>query len=108
MRDLTSVWLLLVCLLVMSCGNDVKSGGFATALREQTDMPAVVARCVGELAESELSADAQAFLLAGMREDQAAVQALRARMEISEMTQAGMFMISAASRCGADLEQGTD
>lgn len=77
---------------------------FAEVLQENANMPAEVAECIAELADDELSDDARAFLVASMQSDDDEVTELRGELSITELAAAGTFMVSAATRCGANLE----
>ena len=77
---------------------------FADVLQENSNIPADVAECMAELAEEELSDDARAFLMASMQSDDDKVSEMRSELSMSELAAAGAFMVSSATRCGANLE----
>ena len=93
-----------VCALVLLAACSGQESEFADALRDNTNMPPGIADCIAELAEEELSEDARSFLVASMQEDDARVAEMRGTLPMSEMASAGMFMVSASTRCGAPIE----
>ncbi|MEM1231343.1 MAG: hypothetical protein AAGI15_12455 [Pseudomonadota bacterium] len=79
------------------CAQSISS----TALRAHTNTPEAVVDCFSELAAEELSDRSIALLIASMKDEDETMRALRETMPVAELTQAGMFMVSAGSRCGA-------
>ena len=90
------------CTLLSACagedGNDLNQ-----ALAANTNMPAEAIDCISNLADEELSEEAIELLVASAQDDEARMAEIRAELSFTELTAAGMFMVSASTRCGAPL-----
>jgi hypothetical protein len=70
---------------------------FADACQQSTNLGEEICTCMGEKARDELPEDSRAFLLATLREDEAAVTETRGRLSLEEAMRAGMFMTNVTS-----------
>ena len=89
-------------LLLAACSS--AESEFADAMRENSNVPGEVADCVAEIADKELSEAAREFLIASMRNDNQKAAEIRGDLSMAELTEAGLFMVSATTRCGAPIE----
>ena len=90
--------------LLNACSEGGASADLHDALSTNTNLPSKAVDCMATLAEKELSSEGMALLAASLQKDEAQMAALRAEMSFAELTAAGMFMVGAAGRCGAELE----
>ncbi len=93
---------ILAIVAAAGCGESEDSD-LAAVLSANTNMPPELVACIVADADDKLSADGRQFLVASMRKDDATAQDLRARMPLTELAEAGMFMASAASRCSMQV-----
>ncbi len=100
-RSLAATVLLTLLLACDDKPEQSSAEALAAALRANTNTPEPAISCISNLAAAELSDRAINLLIASMQNREEAVQALRETMPIAELTQAGMFMVSAGGRCGA-------
>lgn len=56
-----------------------------------------ICECMARKADEELSAEARAFVVASLQDDDARTAELRADLSVTEAMQAGMFMTGAAA-----------
>lgn len=59
-------------------------------------------KCVSNKADSDLSEDGVAFLVAMITEDEANTDRLRSELSMQEVVKAGMFMTKAPAACAAE------
>lgn len=95
--------LLASAVLTACSGAGPSKREFAKACTDVTNMPDQVCSCVSDKAAKELSPDTRSFLIAGMRQDRARTDELRARLSLADLTKAGMFMVNAAATCGVTI-----
>lgn len=90
---------------LVACGGEGGSAfveDFVDACTANANMPDGVCECMAELAEEEISPDAQELLLAILQGDEDTAAELRSEIPIAEAMQAGMFMTE-AGRCAQEL-----
>ena len=75
---------------------------FIAACLSSTNMGQALCTCVAEKAESELSRNGYDFLVATLRDDDAAADRLRSQLTIQEATEAATFLTRGPRDCAAE------
>jgi len=93
--------------LLAGCGQSGGVSGrdqnrFVQACLEQTNMERPLCECIANLAADELTPGGFAMLLASIEENDARSAQLRSQLTMEELTQSGMFMVSAPGRCASN------
>ncbi len=85
-------------------GSGDNLNDFVEACISSTNLERPLCECVAKKANKELSPGGFAFLVASLKGDEAKAKALRSKLDMSEMTVAGMFMTKAPARCAKEME----
>ena len=82
--------------------NDINA--FAKACVSSYNLGEPICECLAKKADERLTPNGFAFLVAVMNKDEAKTAKLRSQLEMSEATDAGMFMVNTPEECGEELE----
>lgn len=93
--------LLALPLLLAACtsSGSPSSDDFIAACLDATNWERPVCTCAEEQASETLSERTYAFVVATLREDPDEIARLRADLTFAEATEAGFFMVNAATAC---------
>ncbi len=97
----------LVVLLALGFASSVSAAEptpFVKACLDSSNMPRAICECIEGLTP-ELPGEGKAFVQASYEKDKAAIAKLRAKMPVTDMIGASMFMVSAPQRCARDAPQ---
>jgi|TARA_R110002073_G_scaffold184389_2_gene342767 hypothetical protein len=90
----------------MNDGEAMDSGreddDFTAACLNASNMPEAMCTCMSGKATANLTENGRDFLVATLNENSDRVMALRGQMSLTEMSQAGMFMVNASTECAAE------
>lgn len=100
-------FLCVLAIPLVACGGE--SGGNSTAALQnaceaQSNVPPGLCECVGEESR-ELSEVELEFVVASLKQDEAAAEAARGKLGITELTRAGMFFLTASQTCAERLSE---
>ena len=90
----------------MTDGVPMDSGAqddrFTAACLRSSNQTEEMCRCMSGKATANLTDNGREFLIASLNEDTDRVIALRPTMNMTELTQAGMFLVNASTECAAE------
>lgn len=93
--------LVVVALWVTACGGPSDfTARFTDACVVEAEMPPPVCDCLASRAETEITTDGRALLLAILEGDDARAEELRGTIPVAEAMQAGMFMAGTSACTG--------
>jgi hypothetical protein len=100
-----------LCLWVVAlpAGAERSNADFVAACTSSSNLPQANCECAAGKAQAKMSADGFAFLVATLEGDQAASDALRAKLPLDQMMKAATFMTRGPAQCAreAAVQDGT-
>ena len=101
------VFLMFILIMASNCyaqssgTNDIKA--FTKACLSSTNLGARICKCVAQKADEKLTPVGFAYLVASLSLDNAKAAKLQSKLEMSEMADAGMFMVNTPQECMKEL-----
>ena len=97
-------------LVLAACGGGGGGGGssspaaIVTACEAQLNVPAGLCDCVGKESK-DLSAPERKLVIASLEKDEKAAELARNELGLTEITRAGMFMLTATQSCSSVIAE---
>ena len=85
-------------------GGNSSTAAIVEVCEAEMDVPSGLCDCVGEESK-ELSATERRFVVASLKQDAQETARLRSELGFTELTRAGMFVMTATQNCAATLPQ---